>query len=175
MNKLITGLVVTLGALILTPGETQPPTEAVVGTFDSRAVAMAYVRSTEFTDYLSEQQTHVSKAISRAEKAGDHELLTALNALGPAMQARIHRQGFGAAPIDDILARLEDRLPGIAKEHGVAFLVSKWAVSYRGPEAESVDVTDALVAEFNPSEKTLEAIASLIATDPVQLDQLKGH
>ena len=74
----------------------------------------------------------------------------ALDALGPAMQKRLHEQGFGTAPVDDIIARIEDKLPDIAKEAGVDVIVSKWTLTYRSPAAKFVDVTGLIAAEFDP-------------------------
>ncbi len=75
--------------------------------------------------------------------------------------------------MDDIIARIEDKLPGIAKEAGVDVIVSKWTLAYRGPAAEFVDVTDLLAAEFDPDEATRKGIREIVETEPVPLDQLK--
>jgi len=163
-------LALTLGAGDVVREEDQPT--VVVGTFDSRAVAVAYIRSDAFNEYLRGQQADIERAIERARSAGDRELLTDLEALGPAMQQRTHHQGFGNAPVDDILARIEDELPGIAQEAGVDVIVSKWSLAYRAPAAALVDVTELLVAEFEPDERTLRMIRELCETEPVPLDQI---
>ena len=144
----------------------------VVGTFDSRGVLFAYVASNEFRDYLAAQREDVGRALERARAAGDDQLVATLDALGPAMQKRIHQQGFGTAPVDDIIARIEDRLPGIAQEAGVDVIVSKWTLAYRSPTAKFVDVTERLAAEFDADEATLKSIREIIAQEPVPLDDL---
>ena len=144
----------------------------VVGTFDSRAVLFAYVGSDEFNDYLSAQKADVGRVLERARAAGDKALVVKLDALGPTMQKWIHEQGFGTAPVDHIIAKIEDELPGIAKQAGVDVIVSKWTLTYRSPTAKFVDVTDLLVAEFDPSEETLQGIREIVAQEPVPLDQL---
>ncbi len=164
-------LVLTLSAQDATTTRDNPP--VVVGTFDSRGVLFAYVGSEEFKDYLSEQKADVGRALERAKAAGDEELVAKLAALGPAMQKRIHSQGFGTAPVDDIIARIEDKLPGIAEEAGVDVIVSKWTLAYRSPAARFVDVTDLLAAEFDPDEETWKGIREIVETEPVPLDQLK--
>ena len=75
-----------------------------MGTFDSRAVAVAYVRSDAFADSMRALQAD----LERAKTAGDEERVAELEAMGPAMQKRIHAQGFGTAPVDDVVARIED-------------------------------------------------------------------
>jgi hypothetical protein len=144
----------------------------VVGTFDSRAVAVAYIHSDAFTDYLVAQKADVAQVIERAKMAGDKELVAGLDALGPAMQKRLHEQGFGTAPVDDIIARIEDKLPGIAKEAGVDVIVSKWTLTYRSPAAKFVDVTGLIAAEFDPDERTLKLIESIVETEPIPLDEI---
>ncbi len=84
-----------------------------------------------------------------------------------------HEQGFGTAPVDDIIARIEDKLPAIAKQAGVDVIVSKWTLAYRNPTARFVDVTDLLAAEFDPDEETWKGIREIVETEPVPLDQLK--
>lgn len=178
MNKLHAGIAVVLAGLVaLTLGAQGEAPEndnpaVVVGTFDSRGILMAYVRSDQFGRYLSAQKADIARAVERAEASGDDQLLAALNALGPAMQKRIHEQGFGSAPVDDIIARIEERLPAIAEEAGVDVIVSKWTLTYTGPGARFVDVTELLANEFDPSEATLKGIRDLARREPVPLDEL---
>lgn len=135
IGMLLLGVIVALAASTRNLAAAPDHPEVVVGTFDSRAVAMASVRSTAFTEYLRAQKADVGQAIERAKAAGDQSLLADLDALGPAMQKRIHEQGFGTAPVNDILAMIRDKLPRIAKEADVDVIVSKWNLTYRSPAA----------------------------------------
>lgn len=179
MKKQHAGIGMLLGGLLALTLNAQDTTTSrenptvVVGTFDSRSVLVAYVRSDEFEAYLSAQKADVARTLERAKAAGDWDLVAALDALGPAMQKRIHEQGLGTAPVDDILARIEDKLPDIAKQAGVDVIVSKWTLAYRSPAAKFVDVTDRLVAEFDPDEATLKVILGLVKIEPIPLDQLE--
>ena len=178
MKKLNAGIGMLLGGLLVLTLSAQGTTTMhenptiVVGTFDSRGVLFAYVGSDEFNNYLSAQKADVGRALERAKAAGDEEFVAKLDALGPAMQTWIHEQGFGTAPVDHIIARIEDELPGIAKKAGVDVIVSKWTLTYRSPAAKFVDVTDLLVAEFDPNEEMLQGIREIVAREPVPLDQL---
>ena len=89
------------------------------------------------------------------------------------MQKRLHEQGFGTASVDDIIARIEDKLPGIAKEAGVDVIVSKWTLTYSSPAARFVDVTGLIAAEFDPDERTLKMIRSTVETEPIPLDEIE--
>ena len=142
-----------------------------VGTFDSRAVAMAFIRSGMFEQELQQRMEEHKKA----KAAGDDQKVKKLEAQGKAGQERVHRQGFGTAPVDNILQRIKDKLPGIAKKASVDVIVSKWAVTYSTPGARFVDVTDLIVEPFGPDEKTKRAIRELCGKPPVPLEEIEKH
>lgn len=175
MKALACGLFV---ALLLTwtlaargPATVAEPPVVAVGTFDSRAVAVAWVRSASFRADL-ERQTAERE---RARKAGDQDRVAELDAYGRELQERLHQQGFGTAPAEEALAVVEDRLPAIAKAAGVEVIVSKWALAWSHPKASFTDVTDRLVEEFEPDAETKERIRELLATDPVPAEELRKH
>jgi len=176
MNKrIVTGLLIA-GALALTlqaqePGGAGEHPSVVLGTFDSRAVAVAYVHSSGFQELMRAKHAE----LDRARADGDEAAVAELEAWGPALQERLHQQGFGTAPVDDILAGIAHELPALAAEAGVDVIVSKWALAYRAPAARTVDVTDRLAARFDPSADTLKAIRELVAQEPVPLEELKDH
>jgi hypothetical protein len=179
MKKVGAGIGVLLGGLCVLTLSAQDITTTsenpmvVVGTFDSRAVAVAYAQSDAFRDYLVAQRTDVARVLERAKTAGHEMFVAELGALGPAMQKRLHEQGFGTAPVDDIIARIEDELPEIAKEAGVDMIVSKWTLTYRSPAAKFVDVTDLIAAKFDPNERTLKMIQSTVEAEPIRLDEIE--
>ncbi len=47
--------------------------------------------------------------------------------------------------VPSAIARIEDRLPDMAKDAGVDVIVSKWTLTYRSPAAKFVDVTGLIV------------------------------
>ena len=153
--------------------EAAPPA-IVVGTFDSRAVAIAYVRSKTFSEYVGAQQADIGRALERARAAGDDDLVRALDELGPAMQRRIHEQGFSTAPVDDLLEKIADRIPAIAEETGVDLIVSKWQLVHRASDANTVDVTEAFVREFDPDDATWKAVREIVKQEPVSREDA-GH
>lgn len=146
---------------------------ATIGTYDSRAVAVAFIRSAEMKEYLGGQMQELESMLKRAEAAGDEALASGLRALGPQMQQRFHNQGFGAAPIDDIMALVKAELPAIAKEAGVEFIVSKWELDYQSKRAQSVDLTERIAQHFKPDAATLRTMRELMGQDPVPAKDLK--
>jgi hypothetical protein len=140
-----------------------------LGIYDSRIVALAYGRSTEF-------EAHIKDMINRLEKAkaeGDEETVAKLKAEGPALQDQMHHQVFGNAPIPGIIERIEDRLPDIAREAGVDMIVCKWDVAFQNDAAQPVDVTMAMVALFNPTPETLKHAEQLKTQPPVPADAIR--
>ena len=180
MKKITTGLL-ALVILVLAFSanaqavnqENENPT-AVVGTFDSRAIAVAYVRSNHFDNRMKQLRASLDRAI----ESGDQESIALLKAEGPKLQAKIHKQGFGTASVEGILDYVRPKLPDFAKANGVELIVSKWVVTYTDPDAEFVDVTDELAALFNPDEATLKVIEELLTTEPIpdeELEELEDH
>ena len=111
------------------------------------------------------------RELKAAQAAGDKEKVAELEAWGPARQRALHRQGFGRVPVDDLLEPVAERLPEVAREAGVDAIV--FDCNWTGPGVEVVDVTDALVALFDPSEKTLATIEELKKHAPADLDEIE--
>lgn len=74
-----------------------------------------------------------------------------------------------------MLARIAGDLPKIAREAGVDVIVSVWSIAYREPSAPFVDVTDRLVAPFDPDPKTLEILRELRTQPPMSAEELAKH
>ncbi|MCK5113392.1 MAG: hypothetical protein KAR11_01365 [Phycisphaerae bacterium] len=142
-----------------------------VGTYDSRVVAYAYWwddgRLNRYTDSLAEN-------IKKANAAGDDKHAKELEAELWAFRKRLHRQVFGAAPIDDVLEGMKGKLPEIMERADVTALVSKWdkKVLKYYKSAEMVDVTDIFVKQFKLDDKRLKTIKELKTKPPVPLAKL---
>lgn len=163
---LLSGLWSYTGIVAQEP-ETKPaPPKVRVGTFDSRLVTTAYVRSPIFQRRLANMQAELKEA----QASGDTNRVKQLQTEGPALQARIHKQGFSTWPIHDILETIKDQLPDIAEQANVDVLVSKWDIVFQRQDVETIDVTDRLVEPFSPTEETRKILASLRKQAPVPLD-----
>jgi hypothetical protein len=150
-------------AAALLPGE-NPALR--VGTYDSRAIAVAYARSA----HLQTRHADLMRRRAAAEAAGDDALKSEIEAQGGSLQLRLRLQGFSTAPVDDILDAVRDRLPDVARAAGVAAIMR--SVDFHGAEVEIVDVTDALVALFDPDADVLSIVAELRSQPPVALEVL---
>jgi len=114
------------------------------------------------------------KEHAEAKAAGDEEKAKRLEAEGQARQDLMHQQGFGTAPVDNILKHIEDQLPAIAREAGVDVIVSKWQITWQAPGVDTVDVTDLMVRPFKPNERTLKTIAEIRRQAPIPNEKLKN-
>jgi hypothetical protein len=146
-----------------------------VGTFDSRAVALAYYRKFYRSPEFNAQLKKLKEAHDQAKAAGDEEKAKRLEAEGRGGQAHSHAQVFGSAPIDEIMAKIKDQLPQIAKQADVEVIVSKWSISYRAADAQFVDVTEPMAKLFQPEESTLKMIRELPKHSPLSAEELKKH
>ncbi|MBX7244593.1 MAG: RNA polymerase sigma factor [Candidatus Sumerlaeaceae bacterium] len=168
------GIVVALGAggfhfLGSTKSTVVKPAgaEKKVGTYDSRSVAIAWVRSNPFNKWMGALQDEHSKA----KAAGDQNRVKELEAEGQRRQATLNRQGFSTAPVDEILVHIEDQIPEIQKKAGVDLLISKWdkkKLTGYTPE-ECVDVTMALVDAFQPTPTQRTSAIEIQKKSPIPL------
>jgi len=152
-------------------------TGARIGTYDSRAVAVAFVGSEVYKNTAGKKMNEMMAEYKKAESEDDKQKLAELKARGEAKQALLHKQGFSTAPVDDILEHISDRLPEIKKQVGVDVLVSKWDAQTLAEHksAEQVDVTMLLVEVFQPNEKQKRSAIEIQKHDPVSLEKMKGH
>ena len=178
--RMILSLIVLAGLAVYTtvgavraeqPEEKTSGSKVRVGTFDSRAVAVAYARSETFSRYIKGLRAEYEKA----KAAGDSTRVSELEAEGPAQQELIHKQGFSTWPVDNILEQIKGKIPEIAKQAEIDVIVSKWDIVYQGSGVESIDVTDLMVKPFDPDEETLKMLKELQKQDPVPLEELKEH
>ena len=160
--------IATLCAADLQAAETNA-TPARIGIYDSRAVAFAWFWSGKHQKQLNE----LMQTARVAKSAGDTNRFEKFAASLREQQDQIHREGFSTAPPTEALAELKERLPEIQQAAGVSEFVSKWdevsLKQFKG--AEQIDVTDSLVREFKPTEKSLKTISELEKSKPLPLDE----
>jgi hypothetical protein len=141
------------------------PAAVRIGTFDSRAVALAYYRSPSVMKEL--MGTHAD--LEKAKAAGDEAKAKDLEVRGPAMQMLMHQQVFSSGSIGNITAAMASRLPDVAKAAGVVAIVSSWELPHSAPTVEVVDVTAQVVALFAPDAQTMKIIESMKGQKPIPL------
>ena len=168
-------LAVTFATAVLRaeePPATTPTNVVRVGTYDSRAIAIAFYRSPSFTNWLADLKAKHEKA--KAE--GNQKRVAEFEVEGKASQQLAHKQGFSTAPVDDILAHIKDQLPEIAKKAGVGPIVSKWdkAALAKYKSSDLVDVTMALVDAFKPDDRTRGIVMDSQKAPPIPLEEAEN-
>ena len=139
-----------------------------IGVYDSRGVAIAYARSPEFGKSMMKLRADYEQAKAK----GDTALVKKLGQEGPWMQVRLHQRGFSTAGCGDLLAKVADGMPGVAREAGVVLIVSKWEMPYQDASIEVVDVTVPIAKLFKADEQTLELLGELAANKPIPFDEI---
>jgi len=134
-------------------------------------VAVAYARSEFNAKRLQAKMTEMEQA----KAAGNSRKIAALEAWGKTQQEKMHLQGFGTAPVADLLAEIKDELPKIAQEASVALIVSKWDIHYQNPDVRTVDITEKIIIPFKPDEKCRKIIREVVLHDPLAEDQIQDH
>ena len=139
-----------------------------VGVYDSRCVAVAYVHST----FSKSEIQKLYDIVHKAEKEGDTKTAQDTREFVEYMQKKRHSQGFGTAPVQEMLEPLEKQLAQVGEQTGVDIIISKWQIDYQIKDAEFVDVTDAIVTLYQPSEKTLKTVEALKKYKPVSEEKI---
>jgi hypothetical protein len=135
----------------------EPASGLVIGTFDSRCVALAYYRSEAVLGRLDGMYAEYEEAVA----SGDSIRAEELDSTGRALQQLMHEQVFSTGDVDEIMWEVWADLPAIAEEAGVDLIVSEWDLLYDCGTLVKLDLTDTLVRRFNPSEETLEIISQM--------------
>lgn len=134
-----------------------------IGVYDSRAVIVGARDSKGFNTGVAD----LMRQKDEAETAGDTRRVQQLKHKGNCLQQLRHAQAFSTAPVDDVLEQIKDKLPAIAEKAGVDVIVAR--PDYVAKGVEIVDVTDQIVAELSPSEKTLKTVAEMRKHKPISL------
>ncbi|MFY9726518.1 MAG: hypothetical protein WB579_02380 [Bryobacteraceae bacterium] len=150
------------------PAAAQDTKPLRIGVFDSRAIALAYGNSDEFQRTTQGLRSDYNDA----RAANNDTRAKELNKEGQWLQVRLHQQVFSTGPVSGILAKVADKLPAVAAQAGVALIVSKWELQFKGPGVELVDVTLPIVRLFNPSNKVLQWIEEMKTQAPVPFEKL---
>ena len=136
-------------------------TKVRVGTFDSRAIALAYARSAMFAADQAPVMKDLEARYEKAKAEKNEQAIKEIEAWPPTHHKLQMLQCFSTASVADILEKVKGQLPKVAQEAGVDMIVSKWEIAYSNSTSEIVDVTSHLVKLFNPDEQTLKYIEGL--------------
>ena len=130
-RHIVAGIVLAGAAISLTTllkaEEAKPKSVMRIGTYDSRGVALAYGRSEEHMQTVGAMHQEHEKAKADKNEARIKEL----EQEGPWEHIRLMQQVFSTAGVTNIMAKVKDSLPAIAREAGVSLICSKWEMPYK--------------------------------------------
>ena len=143
MNKLLV-LLIALGCIAaLVVGCSSSPTKRI-GTYDSRAIASAFVGSNEGMEFITNPPAEWTKA-----KAARNDSLIRHIERTAAAWARLNRlRVFSVGSVADILEKHKAQVDSVARAAGVRIIVSKFELILTGTGVDTVDVTVPLARIF---------------------------
>ncbi len=167
------GALVTLFATVSACTTCHAPQEAAerIGIYDSRAIAVAYCGSA----FHEARLKAVRDEMEQARQAGDKKKMAQLENTMREGQRQMHLQGFGTAPVDEILSLIADQTVALKQAKDINALVSKWDKRElaKHSRAAQIDVTSDLVDLFHPSEKQRKSAMAIQETKPISSWRLK--
>jgi len=138
-----------------------------IGVYDSRAVAVAYVNSTEFQEMLKAVRADYEKA----RAANDEKRMKEIDSRMKLQQRCVHEQSFSTGSVAGLVAKVQAALPGVAKKAGVQAIVSKWELNYQGSNVEVVDVTEDLAMLFHAGDNS-QKWRGILKHSPVPMEEI---
>jgi hypothetical protein len=163
----IAGGLVVYSTHALAADDSTKSTKIRIGTYDNRAVAIAFVPS-RFNPVAEKRA-----AYEKAKAAGDQAKMKELETWGTRYQRQLHFQGFGRAPVDDLLEPVREPLAKLARDKQLAAI--SMHCDFTSDQVEVVDVTEDIVRLYDPSEKTLQTVRAVRKVKPTRLVELTDH
>ena len=142
-----------------------------VGVYDSRCVTIAYTHSR----FSKNEMQELFDIVHKAEAEGDTKTAQSTREMAEFIQKKRHLQGFGTSPVHDLLEPIKKTLPKLAADCGVDVIVSKWEFDYLAPDAAVKDITDELVALYEPNDKALNWIRQMKDIAPRPEKEILEH
>ena len=147
--------------------------DTVVGTYDSRAIAVAFPGTEIFKQTMADLESRQAKA----KAGGDTTEIKNLEAEAQSLQAMLHKQAFSTAPVDNILLHIAEQLPEIKKQAGVELIVSKWDTQElaKYESSQKKDVTILLVEALKPTADGKKMAIEIMKSKPLPLEKMNAH
>lgn len=167
-TTLISSALLALGTVTTLRQDSTPAQVLRVGTYDTRAIAIAHASSDHNPVALKMRE------MKAAQAAGDKQKVRELEAWGQKHQEHLHYMGFSRFPVDELLAPVQGEVSGLAQRLDLDLIAP--FVDYRAGGVEIVDITGDLVAIYKPSDRTLESIRELGKHPPLPPEEVRhGH
>jgi hypothetical protein len=165
---LIACIALCLGSYVTRAQTTAPSPKLRVGVYDSRALAVAYSASS----FHDAEMKALQKELDDAQAARDTRKVDQIKARGKNMQTVAHLQAFSNGPVDNAISKVRESLPVIAAAAGVDVIVAD--IDFKSDRVETVDVTNLLVAQFKPNDRTQKNIEMIVKQKRIPMVDVVG-
>lgn len=118
-----------------------------IGVFKRTDLLIAFYKSVAWDQHLKD----LMKQRDQAREKGDKKKVKQIEQQGAKSQQLAHQQLAGQAPLSNIFAQIEKKLPEVCEESGVCAIVEK--PIYSKKHVELVDITERLVKLLPPVRK----------------------
>jgi hypothetical protein len=135
-----------------------------IGTYDSRAVIVAYANSKHFKNPTGD----LMAKMKTAKEKNDTKEIARLEREGQLRQAMMHEQGFGTGSIRNVMETVREKTALLANKEKLDIVVSKWELAYIASDAELIDITEKVADFFGPNEKMKPMIREMMKQAPVK-------
>lgn len=160
-------MIITTAALFIFHDSLFAQNKFRIGTYDSRAIAIAFFNS----DYASatwQQMNKLKTDYRRAIEDKDTIKSKKCEREGQMRQAILHDKGFGTGSVRDCMAAIKDKVDDFASKEKLDIIVSKWELNYSGTDVEIVDVTEQIINFFQPKIKIKDMLKELSSSEPIK-------
>jgi hypothetical protein len=138
-----------------------------VGTYDSRAIVLAYLNSAYSRNFMQTMK-ELSAKMQKAKQENDSEAIKKLNFEGPVRQAILHEKGFGTGSVRFEIMEIKDKIDSLAKAEKIDLVVSKWELNYSDPNCEVIDITEKIASLFNPNDRFKKMTQDILKSEPLK-------
>ena len=147
-----------------------------IGVYDSRSIAVAFAGSPRH----EEQLAPAIAAMNEAKAAGDDAAIAKAGQALREGQDQMHRQGFGTAPVDEILSLYTVEIDALKAQYGLIALVSQWddETLRAYTDVEQFDMTNELIDVIGPNDRQRSSAQSVREHKPLteaELAALEKH
>jgi hypothetical protein len=160
-------LIILMIVILISPELMYSQNKFRVGTYDSRAVVIAYFNSAHSQSTMKTMQ-ELNAKMQKAKKENDSVMIKKLNFEGPTRQAILHEKGFGTGSVRYELLEIKDKIDSLAKAEKIDLVVSKWELNYSDTNCEIIDLTEKIASLFMPNERFKNMVQDIIKSEPIR-------
>jgi|CZKP01.1.fsa_nt_gi hypothetical protein len=160
-------IILTIFVTLIAPKPYFAQNKFRVGTYDSRAVEIAYFNSA-YSHSIMQTMKELNVKMQKAKQESDSAMIKKLNFEGPTRQAILHEKGFGTGSIRFEIMEIKDKIDSLAKAEKIDLVVSKWELNYSNANCEVIDITEKIADLFKPNKRFKNMLPDILKSEPIK-------